>query len=395
MSLELKSRRNRAGLAGLILGAILGACLVSVFRDGETLPRAYSQAATVAAEPPAATRRDAWPPAATAVLTEEEQRNIAVYESVNRSVVNIYARTVETDSFFGVDREAEGAGSGAVIDKAGHVITNYHVIDGAQEINVTLASNRVCTAELVGGDKEHDIAVLKIEAPEDELFPAQLGRSDDLKVGQRVFVLGNPFGWDGTLTTGIISSLNRNLPSRVPGREMQSLIQTDAAMNPGNSGGPLLNSAGQMIGMCVAIATRTGQSAGVGFAIPIDRIKWILPQLIERGHVVRADIGISDVMPTSAGLIVGRMDPNGPAAQAGLQGFRIVARRRQVGGFVFNETAIDRSQADRILALDGEPMRSAVQFRDKIWSHQPGDVVTLTIAREDREMEVQITLGGN
>jgi S1-C subfamily serine protease len=328
-------------------------------------------------------------------LPADELRNIHVYETANRSVVNIDTKMVEVDRFFMMQREAEGSGSGAVLDKQGHIITNYHVIDGAQQIQVTLASNAAYPAELVGGDKEHDIAVLKIEAPADELFPIELGASHHLRVGQRVFAVGNPFGWDGTMTTGIISSLNRDLPSRVEGRLMQALIQTDAAMNPGNSGGPLLDSNAQMIGMCVAIASRTGQNTGIGFAIPIDRIKSILPELIEHGHIVRADIGISHVMETDAGLVIARLTPNGPAAKAGLQGFRTVTRQRQLGGVVYNERVVDRSQADRIVAIDGEEMHSGVQFRDKIWDHKPGDVVKLSIVRQGRMMEVPVTLGGD
>jgi S1-C subfamily serine protease len=282
-----------------------------------------------------------------------------------------------------------------VLDREGHIITNYHVIDGARKIDVTLASNATYPAELVGGDKEHDIAVLKINAPAEELFPIELGRSDNLRVGQRVYALGNPFGWDGTMTTGIISSLNRDLPSRVEGRLMQALIQTDAAMNPGNSGGPLLDSNARVVGMCVAIASRTGQNTGIGFAIPIDRIKSILPELITHGHIVRADIGISHVMETEGGLVIARLTPEGPAAQAGLRGFRVVNRQRQFGGLAYNERAIDRSQADRIIAVNGEEMRSGVQFRDKIWEHKPGEVVTLTIVRQGRTMDVPVELGGD
>ena len=234
-------------------------------------------------------------------LSQDEQRNINVYETANRSVVNIDTKTVSVDPFM-MQHEAEGAGSGAVLDREGHIITNYHVIDGAQQISVTLASNDVYPAELIGGDKEHDIAVLKINAPAEVLFPINLGASEQLRVGQRVYAVGNPFGWDGTMTTGIVSSLNRNLPSRVDGRQMKSLIQTDAAMNPGNSGGPLLDGNARMVGMCVAIASRTGQNTGIGFAIPIDRIKSIVPELIANGRIVRADIGIINVMETKDGL---------------------------------------------------------------------------------------------
>ena len=307
--------------------------------------------------------------------------------------MHISTRSVEIDNFFQMQREAEGTGSGAVLDRDGHIITNFHVVDEAQQIEVTLASNKSYPAELIGADKEHDIAVLKVDAPDHELTPITLGSSDHLRVGQRVYVLGNPFGWDGTLTTGIVSSLNRDLPSRVPGRLMQALIQTDAAMNPGNSGGPMLNTSGQMIGMCVAIATKTGQNAGVGFAIPIDRIKSIVPELIENGRVIRADIGITHVMETETGLVIARLDPDGPAAQAGLEGFRRVVQRRQQGPLVYETEQIDRSHADRILAVDGEPMKTGVRFRDKIWEHKPGDVVTLTISRNGQQLEVPVTLG--
>lgn len=328
-------------------------------------------------------------------LTSEEETNVMIYERVNPSVVNIDTRSVEIDHFFGMQREAEGTGSGAILDRDGHVITNYHVIDGADQIEITLASNKSYPAVFIGGDKEQDIAILKMDAPAEELTPITLGSSDHLRVGQRVYVLGNPFGWDGTLTTGIISSLNRDLPSRVPGRLMQSLIQTDAAMNPGNSGGPMLNTSGQMIGMCVAIATRTGQSAGVGFGIPIDRIKSIVPELISNGRLVRADIGITHVMETDNGLVIARLDPNGPAAKAGLKAFRRVVQRRQQGPLVYETEQIDRSHADRILAFDGEPMKTGVRFRDKVWEHKPGDTVRLTILRDGQQQEIDVTLGSD
>jgi S1-C subfamily serine protease len=326
-------------------------------------------------------------------LSTDEQRNISVYETANRSVVNIDTKALAIDPIFGIRQAAEGAGSGAILDRQGHIITNYHVIDGAQQISVTLASNDVFPAELIGGDKEHDIAVLKIEAPPELLVPVNLGTSEHLRVGQRVYAVGNPFGWDGTMTTGIVSSLNRNLPSRVEGRQMKSLIQTDAAMNPGNSGGPLLDANARMIGMCVAIASRTGQNTGIGFAIPIDRIKSIVPELIEHGRIVRADIGIIDVMETREGLVVRQVAKGGPAEQAGIRGGRVVIQQLKRGNLVLAERPIpDYSQADRVVAFDGEEVRTGVQFQDKLWSHKPGDVVTLTVVRDGQRVDVPITL---
>ena len=325
-------------------------------------------------------------------MTAEELTNVSVYENTNPSVANISTTSIHQDHFFMRQWQAEGSGSGAVLDQKGHIITNYHVVDDADQIEVTLATNDSYPAKLVGGDKEHDIAVLKIEAPADELQPITLGTSSNLRVGQRVFALGNPFGWDGTLTTGIISSLNRDLPSRVPGRPMRSLIQTDAAMNPGNSGGPLVNTQGHMIGMCVAIATKTGQNAGVGFAIPIDRIKQFVPELIQNGRVVRANIGIFKVVETEAGLVIRSMTPGGPAELAGLQGYRKIVQRHRQGGITYETVTIDRSHADRILAVDGEVMRTGVRFRDKIWEYRPGDVIQLTVLRDGQKKEIPVTL---
>ncbi|QDS97971.1 S1C family serine protease [Adhaeretor mobilis] len=384
-----------AGLIALGLAVGIG---INLGGSPELLPSATAQPAEAEQPPtqisPIRSNRAAGRPPATE-FTPEEQTNIAVYEAANRSVVNIDTKTVQVDHFRHLQHFAEGSGSGAVLDRDGHIITNYHVVDGARQIEVTLASNNVYSAELVGQDKEHDIAVLKIDAPADELTPISIGTSDNLRVGQRVFALGNPFGWDGTLTTGIISSLNRNLPSRVPGYYMKSLIQTDAAMNPGNSGGPLLNTHSEMIGMCVAIATKTGQNAGVGFAIPINRIRTLMPELIQHGRVVRADIGIVAVMETDSGLAIAKLAKDGPAARVGLRAFRKVVKRQQQGNFVYQTISEDRSHADRIVAINGQPMRTGVQFRDKILEFKPTDEVTLTIVREGKQLDVKVTLDAN
>jgi S1-C subfamily serine protease len=213
-------------------------------------------------------------------------------------------------------------------------------------------------------------------------------------VGQRVYALGNPFGLEGTLTTGIISNLNRTLPSRADNREMRSIIQTDAALNPGNSGGPLLDTSGRMIGMNVAIATKTGQNAGVGFAIPINRIRQYLPDLIGHGRIVRADVGIVAVMETDRGLQIVRTNEGGPAERAGLRGWRTVERQVTHGPLVYTIKRDDRSQADYILAVDGQPVASASAFIEKIEQHRPGDQVTLTILRDGRQTQVPVALGG-
>lgn len=382
---------NRTGwttLAALLVGLAAGAWLADNRAPWE--PMTHATAQTSAVSTAAAPLPPSTSPAPS--MSSDEQRNISVYETANRSVVNIDTKTVQMGPFM-TQHEAEGAGSGAVLDRQGHIITNYHVIDGAQQISVTLASNDVYPAELVGGDKEHDVAVLKINAPTEVLFPINMGASEHLRVGQRVYAVGNPFGWDGTMTTGIVSSLNRNLPSRVDGRQMKSLIQTDAAMNPGNSGGPLLDGNARMVGMCVAIASRTGQNTGIGFAIPIDRIKSIVPELIAHGRIVRADIGIINVMETKAGLAIRQVAKGGPAEEAGLRGGRVVIQQLKRGNFVVAEQPVlDYSQADRIVAFDGEAVRTGVQFQDKLWSHKPGDTVTLTVIREGRRVDVPVTL---
>lgn len=326
-------------------------------------------------------------------LTGEEITNISVYDAANRGVVNIDTRTVSYDRFFMLPMTGEGSGSGSILDKQGHVLTNYHVVEGARSIQVTLPAGKTFDAVLVGSDKEQDVAVLKIEAPAEELFPIPLGSSDNLKVGQRVYTLGNPFGLEGTLTTGIISALNRTLPSRVDGVEMKSIIQTDAAMNPGNSGGPLLDTHGRMVGINVAIASKSGQSAGLGFAIPINRVRQIVPELIAHGKVTRADIGITHVAETDEGLQIVRLNRGGPAEKAGLRGWKFTRRDVRRGPFVATEERPDRSAADTIIAVNGEAIEAASAFVEKVEEHRPGDTIVLTILRGGQQIHVRVTLG--
>ena len=327
-------------------------------------------------------------------LTPEERVNIAVYDKVNRCVVNITTRSVRPDAFMLFEVPAEGAGSGSILDRDGHVLTNHHVVEGAREIRVTLFNGQTFVAALVGQDPANDIAVIKIDAPPEMLYPVEFDDSSQLRVGQKVYAFGNPFGLERTLTMGIISSLNRTLPSRT-GRLMKSIIQIDAALNPGNSGGPLINTRGRLIGMNTAIAnpSQTGENTGVGFSIPVNSIKRVVPQLIRHGRVIRPDLGISRVYETERGLLVASVTRDGPAEAAGLNGFRLVRQQSRRGPFAYEETTVDRSSADLIVAVDGRPVRTADELLDVIEQKKPGEDVLVTVIREGREAQVSVRLG--
>jgi S1-C subfamily serine protease len=321
--------------------------------------------------------------------TPEERRNIRVYELTNRSVVNITTRTLRPDFPFFAD-VAEGSGSGSVLDKDGHILTNLHVIEGAREIRVTLHTGNTYDADLVGQDPLNDIAVLRIRAPQSDLLPLVFGDATRLRVGQRIYAIGNPFGLERTLTTGIISSLNRTLPAQ-DDRRMKAIIQIDAALNRGNSGGPLLNSRAELIGMNTAIASSTGENTGVGFAIPISTIQRVVPQLIKNGHVIRPETGIVAVQ-TDRGLVVARLQPGGPGERAGLQGFRVIREQMQRGPYLYERTRIDQSAADEIIAVEGTPVKSRDDFFSLIEQRSPGDSVQLTIRRQGQPLELIMEL---
>jgi len=325
-------------------------------------------------------------------LTPEERVNVAVYQNANRSVVNINTRSVQTDLFFMREITSKGEGSGTVIDRRGHVLTNFHVIEGAREIQATLYNGKTFEARLVGVDPATDVAVLKIDAPADNLFPITLGSSTGLLVGQKAFAIGNPFGLERTMTTGIISSLNRSIPGRSGRRTLKSLIQIDAAINPGNSGGPVLDSRARMIGMNTAIASKTGESAGVGFAIPVNTIARVVPQLIENGRIVRADIGIARVFQTEYGLLIATLESGGAAEKAGLQGPKIIRQRKRRGPVVYEFQTLDRSAADMIVAADGKPVRSGDDLLTIVEGKQPGDELVVTVIRDGRKVNVPLRL---
>jgi S1-C subfamily serine protease len=317
-------------------------------------------------------------------FTPDESVAVAVYEAVNRGVVNITAKAV-TDRLLTKER-SEDTGSGAIIDREGHILTNYHVVNGAKEIAVTLYNGKTYDAVMIGADQLNDLAVIKIDASEDELFPIAVGNTRNMHVGMRVFALGNPFGLERTLTTGIISSLNRSL--QIHGHwKIKSIIQIDAAINPGSSGGPLLDSHGWLIGINTAIATTSGQSAGVGFAIPASLISRVVPQLLKYGRVIRPESGIDKVYQTDKGLLIAEMRPNGPAERAGLRGPRQIKSR-----IPFAMKREDKSGADLIVGINDEKIVTAEDFLSYIEAKRPGEEITLTVVRDGRRVQVPLQL---
>ncbi len=375
-------------LIGLVIvaasiGAVLGQLAVSWWNKPLEV-RAQEQ------PPPRALGQPGPPMETASQWTPEELVNIHVYEHTNRSVVHITTRAVVQDLFFETLRE--GAGAGSVIDRRGHILTNYHVVERAQLIRVTLFTGDEYSAQLVGYDALTDIAVLRIDAPADQLFPVSWGDSSRLRVGQRIYAIGNPFGLERTMTTGIISSLNRTLPSRNH-RLMRSIIQIDAALNQGNSGGPLFDTRGRLVGMNTAIASSTGENTGVGFAIPVNTIARVVPQLIERGKVIRPDTGITYMVQTPNGPAVVAVAPGSPAERAGLRGFRIVRRQTKRGPFVVEESRIDRDHADIVVAVDGKPVSTVDDFVSEIETKQPGQPVLLQILRDGQVVSVSLLLG--
>jgi S1-C subfamily serine protease len=325
-------------------------------------------------------------------LTPEERVNVSVYEACNRSAVNIDTRTVHGVGLFMQEITSEGEASGTVIDRQGHVLTNYHVVEDAREIHVTLYNSQTYSASLVGVDPATDVAVLKIDAPPDTLFPVVFGNSSELLVGQRVYAIGNPFGLERTLTTGIISNLNRSLPGRSSSRALRSLIQIDAAINPGSSGGPLLDTKARMIGMNTAIASKTGENAGVGFAIPVNTIARVVPQLIRSGRVSRPDLGITRVYETEYGLLIAGLEPGGAGEKAGLRGPQIVRRRKRQGPIVYEYQTLDRTAADLIVAADGQPIHSADDLLTIADNKKPGEVLVITVVRDKQRLDVPVRL---
>jgi S1-C subfamily serine protease len=317
---------------------------------------------------------------------ESERRDIETFRSVAPSVVNIENLTVRTDPFRrNVMALPRGSGSGFVWDEEGHIVTNFHVIQGGNAVRVTMADGSAWIANVVGHLADKDVAVLKIEAPTELLTPIPVGSSTDLVVGQHVMAIGSPFGLDQTLSTGVISGLGREIMS-VGGRPIQGVIQTDAAINPGNSGGPLLDSSGRLIGVNTAIFSPSGASAGVGFAVPVDTVRSIVTQLIEHGRVVRPGLGVVvdegdlAVRARIRGALVLMVKPGSPAAEAGIQPTRREARS---GAIVLG---------DVIVEVDGETISDHLDLFRVLDRKAVGDTISVGIVRGRARLDVQVTL---
>ncbi len=358
-----------------------------------------SQAAETAVSTPAPTQTPfiivvtptPLPDALLTPIDVEEQLVTNLYERVGPSVVHITARVVTMSFFFG-PMPSEGTGSGFVYDKVGHILTNYHVIEGAESLEVKFSDEVSVPARVVGVDPPNDLAVLQVDLPPEQLIPLELGTAEDLRVGMRAIAIGNPFGLDRTLTTGVISALGRPLETNNR-NTIFNVIQTDAAINPGNSGGPLLDSRGRVIGVNTAI--REG-AQGIGFAVPVSTVQRVVPALIESGvyphpwlgflgYDISPELAQALQLPVERGILIAQLYQDGPAAAAGIRGAQqevIVGNRRFLAG------------GDTLTAVNGEPVSDWMHLFEYLELHtKAGETITLTIIREDQEMTIPLTLG--
>jgi len=323
-------------------------------------------------------------------LDAEEQNNILVYRKNITSVVNITSRAMSFDFFYGMVPQ-EGQGSGFVIDKEGHIITNYHVIADARQVEVTMHNRKKYKATVIGTDPAHDLAIIQIQAQ--NLIPAVLGDSKNLQVGQKVYAIGNPFGLSGTMTRGIVSSIR---PVREPnGATIDEAIQTDAAINPGNSGGPLMNWHGEVIGINTMILSSVGQNAGIGFAIPINTAKAVLNDLVTLGRVRRPALGVATIpigpeladqigLSVDYGLLVVKVTPGGAADRAGIRGGN---ERAYLGNIPI------MLGGDLIVEIDGEKVGDQQDLAQVMNNHRAGDKVKVTVYRGKQKLDLDVTLG--
>jgi len=377
------------------LSSITTAALVYVILEWQPLRSDFSQSpqislasSTVSTAVPAGNN-----------LSEEEKNNIEIYQRDGNGVVNITTTILGYDFFLRPVPMESGTGSGAVIDDLGHIVTNYHVVKDAEKLEVTLPDKTKVEATVVGSDPNNDLAVIQVKAARGKLTPIPLGTSKGLLVGQKVLAIGNPYGLERTLTTGIVSSLGRSIQTD-NGRVIQDIIQTDAAINPGNSGGPLLNSQGQIIGVNTAILSPGGNnsgSIGIGFAIPVDTVRRITADLITNGFVRHSWIGIGSTLSladypgltralgldTDNGLMLVEVYNNSPASRAGLHG---ATRAVRMG---FRNLPVD---GDVIMQIQGKPVNTVQDLLSEIDRYKPGERVILTILRNSKKMDVPVVL---
>ncbi|MFO7782388.1 MAG: trypsin-like peptidase domain-containing protein [Spirochaetia bacterium] len=339
--------------------------------------------------------RSGVPVATNSTYTEEEQQNIRVYENRNPGVVNITTETVSYNWFLEPVPREGNSGSGSIIDRRGYVLTNNHVVSEAFKVFVTLADGARLEGEVVGADPENDLAVVKFEPGGRALSTIPLGRSDDLRVGQKVIAIGNPFGLDRTLTTGIVSGLGRPIRTQND-LVIRDMIQTDASINPGNSGGPLLDSRGRMIGVNTMIYSPSGGSIGIGFAVPVDTARRVVPDLIEFGKVRRGWIDIVPRqlfpqlvdyanLPTDRGILISEVIPGGNAERAGLRGGEESRAVRYGSTIIY-------LGGDIIIGVDGTPVRSIANLYEALEDNKPGEEVSVTYVRGSRERTATVEL---
>ncbi len=335
----------------------------------------------------------AWeePASAASGFSPDEQNNIDIYKSAREATVNVTSKVYRQDWFFQI-YPSEGTGSGFILNPAGEILTNNHVVSGAAQLTVTLADKKVYQAKVLGTDPHNDLALIKIEAGH-KLPTLHLGDSDNLVVGQKVLAIGNPFNFEGTLTTGIVSSINRNIQTEQ--ERLEGMIQTDAAINPGNSGGPLLDSHGNVIGINTAIYGSQG-SVGIGFAMPINKAKSMLEEFQARGHISRPVLGITEVwisgdlaemlkLPTKGGLLIQEVRRGSPAEVAGLRG----PNRNVIVGGAYQLSI----GGDLIVAVEGQPVDAKDTLQRVMNRKRGGDPLTLTVYRDGKNVDIKIKLG--
>jgi len=351
----------------VVITAVVGWLLFQTFQPSLHSPKAISR--------PVEARGD---------LAADEKNTIDIFRNAAPSVVYITSIAVRRNLFsLNAYEIPQGTGSGFIWDTQGRIVTNYHVISDASRLEVTLADHSSWKAVLVGAAPDRDIAVLQISAPADKLRPLTIGESKDLLVGQKVFAIGNPFGLDQTLTTGVVSALGREITA-VTGRTIHDVIQTDAAINPGNSGGPLLDSAGRLIGINTAIYSPSGASSGIGFAVPVREVNRVVPQIISKGKLIRPGLGLTLANRNLSkelgleGVLVLRVLPGSSAEKVGLRGTTQVRDGLVVG--------------DVILAVNGKQVGDYDSLRDELERHEVGETITLTLMRDDATVDVKVPL---